>query len=216
MKQDKIWIKSCTNLSTYFNNPFIEFETESVADFNQTLSSAMLRYETVFLERKDAPLSNQDFEWWNAYPTLERFNILRQNNFFAFPFEEVRQLHHLVQDGLSKYLEIFSKDYRGNRPDYIHSWPVFCRKDGYVKDPHVHHFNPLNIAAVYYVGGKFRAGNGELEVFPDKKDPKHKLNYIPSPGKMLFFPATLPHRIGEYDGDHTRFSIGIDLWFGDR
>jgi hypothetical protein len=223
MNNKEIRIIDCVDLSSKYGTTFIEFTTDSSLEFNQKIIESMLQVEKKYIEFKkdfletarldNSAINPRDPEWWHAYSINDRFKMHKEWNFLSFPSKAVKHLDDVVNEGLSVYLKMFYDIYKKKTPNYIHTWPVFCRKRRIAEAPHVHHFNPFNIAAVYYINGAFKPGNGELELYPDAKNPKEKKLYLPRSGRMIFFSANLPHAIGAYDGVVPRYSLGMDLWF---
>ncbi len=227
MRDSGLKIKGIKNLARLYGVSMVEFGTQSYEGFNDKIASIMLGTERRILQGGRVLSVNEelephgfvpqfdpvDCEWWLRLTQEARFKLKWSTNFLEEPSLEILQLRGLVLNCLSRYLDLYKKEYNGNRPQKLNAWPVFCKKARGVEVPHIHHFNPMNLSAVYYVGGAFGKNNGELEIFPDPRDPQKLVTYLPQKGNLLFFPSTLPHRIGVYNGSETRFSIGIDLWF---
>jgi len=210
-------IKKYTTLPSTYGENIVEFQTNFNADFNKKLASSTIDFVDTHLAAINKKTFNekeffsQSEDWHRLYFDITRARSDKAN-FVFLPFKEAEQLHSLIKDCLSRYLSLFKRQYNGNKPNYIHSWSnVFKKKQEHV--PHTHHFNPINISGVYYVSGDFMPNNGELLIFPDKRNPDRKIAYQPKPGILLLFPSDLPHDVGHYDGDTLRISIAFDIWF---
>jgi hypothetical protein len=139
--------------------------------------------------------------------------MLENYNFLGNPNPKIQELRQLIANCIEEYLRLFKADYRGKKPNYFHSWAVIYKREKLRETPHIHHYNPINISGVYYVGGNFQPGNGDLEFYNKLKSRRPEAHYSPNEGKLLLFPATLPHGIGYYDGASPRLSIAFDVWF---
>jgi hypothetical protein len=219
MPNNSIWIEDLKDLSAQYGSNFIEFETSSKAHFNEKLAEIsrdnLYRMMTEIVDKK---FINRDItDTQTQLMGRQNINTLRlmtnSRNFLLLPFDEIRALKQLINSSLHHYLKIFKREYNGNAPNKIHAWALVFKNKYIDEVPHIHHYNPMNISGVYYVCGDFYKGNGELEVCKKDANLRNKQSYLPRPGKLVLFPATLPHTTGNYKSNHLRICIAFDIWF---
>jgi len=216
-----IFLEKYNDLSSSLGTGVVEFHLAPNEDFNQRLGEITCSEEGMFHKGLDNYLTKNEYsasmesnpEWWNECSRIRKRKLLEEFDFLSLPYDELRQLKQSITYCVDQYLGIFEKEYRGKRPNYFHSWAVICKLEKKAESPHIHHFNPINLAGVYYVSGDFSPQNGELEIYPDNRRTQTKLTYCPNAGRILLFPAPLPHAIGYYNGRTPRISIAFDIWF---
>ena len=211
------WIEKIRDLSSIFGGNFIEFETASLSDFNPTIARVSQGVNREMAERAHKEvIKSHILDTTSQEYRMKHFQIIRPMsnnlNFFSITDEKVQVLKKLVNRCLNEYLRIYKKEYRLNRPNRIHSWTLAYREI-FASAFHIHHYNSMNIAGIYYAAGDFSMGNGDLTIVPDSKNPNLSISYVPAVGKLILFPANRPHATGSYLGTNIRVSIAFDIWF---
>lgn len=210
-------IARATNLSSTLGCPIVEFSTQLDSHFNNALVSIsqdltqtmMATVKQKYAKDEKYPDMTMPQDWERFFQQLRP--LTDSTNYLALPNKEVKELKSLILECLKQYINIFSKEYRNKKPNYIHSWTLVYNK-WLGSEPHIHHHQPMNISGIYYVKGDFGMGNGDLELLPDKNNLNSRFHYVPSPGNLILFPSTLAHSTRQYEGE-LRVSIAFDIWF---
>ena len=209
------------NLDLLDDIGFFEFKTNASKNLLNKISKTM--FDILICEiTKNIGNSFSEKNQLINHPSNGNFRLFeeckKRCNNFNFLFEksnEMNELRSIITFSINRYFDKFIKNYRGNRPNYIHSWPLMLNNH-IAKKPHYHHSNPFNICGVFYVDGEFKANNGELRIYPESKNSRNYITHIPKSGTLILFPANLRHEIGNLVSECTekmRYSIAFDLWF---
>tara|TARA_B100000287_G_scaffold393494_1_gene406776 strand:- start:29 stop:598 length:570 start_codon:yes stop_codon:yes gene_type:complete len=97
----------------------------------------------------------------------------------------------------------------------LHSWIAKCEPGDYV---HVHQHASSDLSGVYYYKTNekdgdiyFESPNPYLEV--SKCYEARPWNHPPQVGKIIIFPGWLRHGVTHNKTDHTRISVGFNIYF---
>ena len=182
---------------TWWESPVWEFQTDFTEEFNKNLIEEIYSIGTGIATGQDA--DPHDSLWDYQLPHLE-------------------QLKQVIYDTVtSTVVDYMPQEYRTTF-DFIMAW-VNVKSPGERIETHGH--PDSTIAATYYIQADAGCGNLTLldtgrELNWDREilDGKSTLEIkqvVPQPGKLVFFPSYMLHRIEENRSNRMRISLSTDM-----
>ena len=137
-------------------------------------------------------------------------------NLFDSKNKSIIKLKNIFKDKIKEYINFYklkNDNYIKKFPqkNILKGWYIRLKKGGGI-DYHIHN---SWLSAVFYLSLPIQNNGGTLDLsiinWNFKKEKKFSKSIIPTIGKLVIFPSSLPHRVSKFKKNKFRISIAFDV-----